>query len=423
MSYIAEFLVLRAPLLSRDVLSRWATGVKAPAACDEDDERLRRALESDRLLLRERLAALAADEQIVQSLELSSPDLAEGVARWRREPDAKRSRSAERSLARYITRTASRPDLFGLAGAYVIGQFSDDARLELGARSELVVSARVDSGLLQDVLRRAAAEASESPGLVVRRNPGVYAAAGRLRVAARVPGSTKHRLVAIRPTPAIESVLRAATDGATVGTLVAALVAAGSPADHAATVVGRLIASNLLVPTAEITVTGRAPSVQALRALRALPGGESSAASVQRAVDAVSQAPRIGSETIFAVAAAIQPLGVEVKRRRCLQVDARRPGTIRLPVAVRTEMLRAVDLLARIVPPHPSTLAAFADAFERRFATRSVPLLEALDPDFGVRLEPQLFVGVGWDPVATRRRRALLELVERGRASDSARWS
>lgn len=420
MTYVAEFLVLRAPLLARDALSKWATGVQAPAACAEDDESLRSALDSDRVLLRERLAALAADDQLVQSLELASPDLVEGVACWRREPAAKRSRSAERSLVRYITRTASRPDLFGLAGAYVIGQFSDDARLELGARSELVVSARVDSGLLQDVVRRAASDASDDPGLVVRRNPGVYAAAGRLRVAARVPGSTKHRLVAIRPTPAIEIALQAATDGATVGALVAALVAAGSPADHAATVIGRLIASDLLVPAAQITVTGSEPGIQALRALRAVPGGESCADGVQRAVDAVAQATRIGSETISAVAAAIEPAGVEVKRRRCLQVDARRPGTIRLPVAVRTEMLRAVDLLARIVPPHPSTLAAFTEAFERRFATRSVRLLEALDPDFGVRLEPQLFVPVDWDPGAARRRRALLELVERGRASDSA---
>ena len=49
---------------------------------------------------------------------------------------------------RYLSqRLASRPDLFGLAGAYLVaGGFGDDARLELRPRSELEVRAQVDGG-------------------------------------------------------------------------------------------------------------------------------------------------------------------------------------------------------------------------------------------------------------------------------------
>ena len=80
-------------------------------------------------------------------------------------------------------------------------------------------------------------------------------------------------------------------------------------------------------------------------------------------------------------------------------------------------MRRTVDLLAAIAPPPPEAFASFAEAFERRFGTRSVPVLEVLDPDLGIRL------GSDGDqteerprPQSATRRRVLLGLVERGRA-------
>ena len=355
----------------------------------------------------------SADDQIAEGMELASPDLVDGLKRWRDDPATKRSRSAERSLVRYLTRAASRPDLFGLAGGYAIGGFTDTARLELSVRSELQARAFVDSGLLQQVVRRAAADAAGDPALVVRRNTGIYRAGGRLRVAARVPGSAKHRLVAMKATPSIELALATAGDGATVDALVETLVEAGSPADHAPTLIGRLIASDMLVPTAEVTVTGPEPTRQAIAALDSLPGSERYAEAVRQAAAAVAGAPRQGSDTVAAVAAAIEPTGIEVSRRRCIQVDSRRPGAIELPGTVLAEMRRAIELLARIVPPPAAPLKSFCRDFERRFATRSVPLLEALDPDFGVRFDwddqPE------FDPRAVVRRRALLALVDRGR--------
>ena len=379
----ADFFALRAPLLALETLSRWADGVRAPNAADAE---LEEALDADRALLRARLVELLADEQIGDALAVASPDLADGVARWRVEADTKRGRSAERSLVRYLTRLASRPDLFGLAGAYLTGGFGDDARLELRPRSELEVRARVDSGLLREVVRRAASDAIESPELVVRRNPGIYRAGGRLRVAARKQGSTGHRLVEMRSTPAIELALQSARDGASIASLTAALVAAGSPVDHAPELVRRLIRSDLLLPVAQVTVTGREPTEQALEALDSLPDGHRYARPTRRAVALVADAPRVSREVIEAAADALAATGVEFSRRHCLQVDARRPGEAQLPERVLAEMRRNIDLLARITPPEGAALRSFKEAFERRFATRSVPLLEALDPDFGIRL-------------------------------------
>src|SRR5690242_11883280 len=81
-----------------------------------------------------------------------------------------------------------------------------------------------------------------------------------------------------------------------------------------------------------------------------------------------------------------------------------------------SEMSRCIDLLARIAPASPEVLSSFSKAFELRFGTRRVPLLEALDPDFGIRLDSDQPAPAAWASAgpALQRRRALLDLIERG---------
>lgn len=419
----ADFFVLRAPLLPLETLSDWARGTEALDACGEDDARLEQALVTDRVLLRDRLDQLLSDGQVLDALAVASPDLADGVTTWRAQPSAKRGRSVERSLVRFLTRLAARPDLFGLAGAYLTGRVGVDARLVLRPRSALEVRAGIDSGFLRNLVRHAAANAAaESSDLAVRRNPTVYRVGGRLRVAARRPGSTGHRLVEIRPTPAIELALEAAAEGASIASLTGTLEAAGSPPDHAPEVVRRLVRSELLVPVADVDVTGAEPTTQAVEALKLVPGSDAYARPLHRAIALVNGASRISLEVIDAAATALAATGVEVSRRHCLQVDCRRPGEAELPARVLAEMRRAIDLLASITPADPGALRSFKDAFERRFASRSVPLLEALDPDFGIRLgglgEEEQSPEPSTPNAARGRQHALLALLERERTAD-----
>ena len=414
----ADFFVLRAPLLQFESISRWADGARALQACTDevggDDDGLERYLEADRVLLRRRLAELAADDQIAAALELASPDLVDALVEWRDDRGSKRSRSAERALVRYLTRLASRPDLFGLAGAYTLGAFSGGTRLELAPRSQLELHVAVDGGAMRDLVRGACSEAIDDAGFVVRSNPGVYRVGGRIRVAARKKGSSAHRLVEMRATPSIELALRAARTGITAGSLVDALVADGSPADHAPDLVRRLIRNEVLLAAAELPVTGHDPMRQARQALASLPDAEVHAAALDEAAAALSSV-ELGRGLVDAVATALGSAGVE--RKRYVHVDARRPGDVRLSRRVLAEMRRTVDLLAAIAPPPPEAFASFAEAFERRFGTRSVPVLEVLDPDLGIRLGPD---GDQTEerprPQSATRRRVLLGLVERGRA-------
>jgi thiopeptide-type bacteriocin biosynthesis protein len=381
-----EFFVLRAPLWAFEAFEAWGAALSAAAACAGSDAHLEQALEADRALLRRRLAELLTDDQVADGLALVSTDVVDAVSGEASHPETKRGRSAERSLVRYVTRLGTRPDLFGLAAAYQLGGFDPKVQLGVPPRAQLEVRARVDSGLLRRIVRHAVAQAIDDPGLAVRRNPGLYEVGGRLRVAARRPGTTAHRLVEMRPTPSIRYATETADGGTTLGELVAGLEARDVPPDHARRLVRRLLDSELLVPVDELAASGPEPADQAIELLESVPGAGAAAAATRAASRAATSWVQHGRRALVDVSAALAPAGVEVDPRLCLQVDARRTREVALPERVRTEMLRAVDLLTQVAPREQGALTLFSDAFERRFGSRSVPLLAALDPDYGLRI-------------------------------------
>jgi len=420
----AQFCVLRTPLLPWGTLGGWGGGLSAASACAEDDDgELERSLQGDRVVLRERLAQLAIDANLRSALELASSELATAVERWRADPADRRHRSAERSLVRFLTRCASRPDLAGLTGAYSHGSFGGCTRLVLDVHGELELQARVDPGLVQAVVRQATDAAADAGALLVRANPAVYLAGGRLRVAARIGDGNDHRLVAFKRSPEVRSALTLAGSGISVSELVAALTLDGVDAQRAAELVRRLVARDFLIPVVRIAVTGEEPTDQAVAALSAIPHAEAERDAIAEASRAVQEAGRVGRATIEEVAAAIEPTGVKVRRRYCVQVDTVRPQRVALPGRVRSELYRAAELLARVAPVPSDALREFRESFERRFATRAVPLLEALDPDFGVPLGDSLSKRQAPAEMPAARRAALLELVTRGLRSGTVELS
>ena len=419
----AHFFILRTPLLPRGTLSDWSGGLGAAGACASDDGELERSLQADRVVLRKRLAQLAVDPNLRSALELSSTELATGVERWRTDPADRRHRSAERSLVRFLTRCASRPDLAGLTGAYSHGSFGGPTRLVVDERGELELLARVDPGLIQTVVRRATDAAADTGALIVRSNPAVYLAGGRLRVAARNGDGNHHRLVAFQPGRDVRSALTLAGSGVSMSELVAALTADGVDAQRAGELVRRLVARDFLIPVPRVAVTGEEPTDQAIAMLSAIPDATADRDAVAKARRAVRKRRRVSRATIEEVAAAIEPTGVKVSRRHCVQVDTVRSQRVGLSGRVRSELHRAAELLATVAPARRDALREFRESFERRFATRAVPLLEALDPDFGVPLGDSLSKRQAAEELPAARRAALLELVARGLRSGTVELS
>jgi lantibiotic biosynthesis protein len=415
----ADFFVLRAPVLPLDTLgARSGVGIGA-AGLGTSNAQVAESLEAHRRRVRTGLSDLAARPDVRQALELSSLELVDAIDRWSVDPGHAKSRSAERSLVRHITRMASRPTLFGVSAAYALGRFDGRADLELGPRSNVRSVARVAPGLLHSAVRQALADACDARGTDVRTNPAAYRVAGRIRVAARHPLGNRYRLVAVRSSDAVESALRIAADGCSLTALLSGLRADGNSEAQASDVVTRLLASDLLVPALGVATTGDEAAAQALDTLSALPTAASLRDAVLRSIELVAASDRPGADVITAVRTAFGESGAQADGKRCIQVDAAWPRMARLPRGVLAQVQRAVELLARIAPPEPDRLAPFREAFSRRFQTRSVPLLEALDPDFGVRVDGPARAPDPWPRGQAERELALLDLIERGRRSST----
>ena len=412
-AYRADFVVTRVPLLSIETFLTWANGARASGGVDASDEVLERALAEDRALLRARLCDLIGEPLISRALTVASPDLTQGIRLWRANPASRRGRSAERSLVRYLTRMASRPSPFGLVSGYHVGDIASDPAFEIDSRDAIRIVARLDPGLLDRIVRDAVSGALESEDLLLRRNPGLYRLADQIRFAARPAADIKHRLVAVRSTPSIEAVMEAADHGVRAGALLTVLGQRGGSRDDPRALLARLLAKELLIPVAQVTVTGEEPAVQAVAALRSVPGGERAAHVVGHAVGALEQTHDLAA-TAEIVATEIERLDVPVNRRRVLQIDSIRTGKIAVPPVVVEEMLRATELLTRIMPSRQGPLLpSFCKRFEQRFGTRWVPLLEALDPDAGVGLDA-LPLDTDDPTRADARRATLLALIQHG---------
>lgn len=393
--FAADFALMRVPMLAIGNIARWTDD----AAGDRD-------------LLRKGFAELLADPTVASALAFGSTDIGDGLRHWRSDPTSKRGRAAERSLVAYISRMAGRPTPFGPLASYARAAIDGPARLDIGDRESLRIVTRIDPGLLQRLVAEAAAESALNQASQVRTNPLAHRHGNRVRVPAHVGTTNSRTLVALVATPAMVAVIEAAQDGATIGQLQEIVANNG---ENPVKLLEKLVRRDVLVPIAAVSVIGDDPTTQALRVLQTLPSPK-----LYDAVAAASAAATAGNDARSAssdVRRCLREAGHESPYRRTLQVDTIRPGDIHLPPLVVHELRRAALLIAEVSPLQHDPLKQFRETFARRFGTRPVPLLEALDPDIGVRLDDEAGASEEAPAIVQRRRRALQTLLHRGVSS------
>nr|WP_246306194.1 lantibiotic dehydratase [Allobranchiibius huperziae] len=356
---------------------------------------------------------MLADSTIANALASGSSDIGEGLRHWRDDPHSRKGAAAERSLVRYLSRMAGRPTPFGSLASYALVTFDGPTELMLGDRRDLRSVRRLDPGHTQRVVAQTASDRAPAEALRIRPNPLAYRIGNRYRVPAHVGSSNGRTLLAVLGTPSVDAAVAAAAEWPTVERAMEMLAGQGFP--DPATIVQRALSRELVIPAPAVGVIGTEPTQQASQLLEEL-----GAYDVRAALDAVVNV--IESADDLAAAATevrhlLRRVGLEPPPRRTIQVDTVRPGSIRLASATTDQLRRAAELVTTVAGRAPHPLASFVDAFSRRFGTRAVPLLEALDPDHGLRLEDEQGAATEEDVVARRRRRALQSLLVRGARS------
>jgi thiopeptide-type bacteriocin biosynthesis protein len=388
------FFVLRTPLLPFDELVAWSEGLEAVGSLG-DAEALEAAVERDRARLRARLLAAVTRPEVRDAIFVASPSLDEALEVWQKEPDSKQGRKVESAVVSYFSRAAARATPFGLFAGCTTGTIDAQTSLHLEAKERYQRHSRLDMNYLW-----ALAEAIErDPRLrrlfVYEPNSSLYETAGRLRLAeARLTASGRsYHLVAVDKSPYLMAVLERARGGATLEAAAKVLVDGEITQGDAQEYVAILVDNQLLVSEARPVITGDEP----VHGLVATLGAHAETARIAEQLDAVRAALEeidaggLGAspDRYRAVASVLADLPAQPDLSRLVQVDLLKPAEdVTLGSRVVTEITRGVELLHQLAPPEgPGGLARFREEFSKRYETREVPLVEALDEETGIGFE------------------------------------
>jgi lantibiotic biosynthesis protein len=388
------FFALRTPLMPFDEIVAWSEGLEAVGSLG-DRQRLEAALERDRAKLRDRLLAAVTRPELRDAIFVASPSLDEALELWRREPDSKQGRKLEPAVVSYFSRAAARATPFGLFAGCTTGTIDAQTRLHLQAREGYERHSRLDMDYLW-----ALAEAIErDPRLrklfVYEPNSSLYETAGRLRLAeARLTATGRsYHLVAIDKSPYLTAVLEGARGGTTLAAAAELLVDDEISQAEAEEYVAELVANQLLVSDARPVVTGDEPVpglvATLIRHAATAQMGErlDEARAGLEAIDAAGLGA--SPHRYRAIGSVLADLPAQTEMSRLVQVDLVKPAQeATLGSRVVSEIMRGVRILYQLAAPQgPEGLARFREAFSRRYETREIPLVEALDEEIGIGFE------------------------------------
>ncbi len=387
--YTVDFFVLRTPLLPWDTLEAWAGGLEAPAF---EGRELQAALERDRETLSSRLQRLAQEPVLREALFLGSPDLESSLEVWFADSGSERGRRVGRAVLRYVTRMCARATPFGLFAGHALGITGSRTRLEVPPREASSRHTRLDMDYLLALAETLGREEGIRADLSYRLNSSLYRAAGRIRyVESRLQDKARtHHLVALEPAPYLESTLALAAAGATPSELARPLVDGEVSLEEAEAFVRELTETQILVSGLSPAVTGPEPIHGLVDLLERLPAGRAAAGRLREAGAALQELDREGlghaPDRYRGIAARLPEPSEKPDLARLFQVDlVKGPSALTLAEEVIAEIARGVETLRSVFGGRgEDPLAAFREAFIRRYEGREVPLAEALDEEVGV---------------------------------------
>ncbi len=379
-------------MLPVDEWLAWSEGLAVPAAIEDGDAAgLAAALDHDRALLRKRLQDWLARPLVREAIFLASPGFASRLDQWLAAGPSAESDGLAVSLSRYLTRMATRSTPFGLFATHSLGRVGDRTQLTLAPGEPYRRRTRLDLEYLAGLAAAVESDATMRPLLRYRPNNSLYPAGAQYRyVEWQVNGKTRrYHLVAVDRSAALDTVLAAANERASIAELAELLIGPGVTAADATGFVGALADCRILVSDLAPIVTGEEAMDDWLRKAGRGGGLGRIAGVLGRVREALREAddgtPTGAVDRYRAIAEQLSALPVQPDEAHLFQVDVIRPTPqATLGGAVIADLIKAIHLLHRITEPRQGRLAEFAKAFEARYEGREVDLMEALDEELGV---------------------------------------
>jgi thiopeptide-type bacteriocin biosynthesis protein len=388
------FFALRTPLLPFEEMAAWSKGLEAIGSLG-DPRGLEAALERDRARLRARLLAAITRPEVRDAVFVASPSLDEALEVWQKEPESKQGRKLEPAVVSYFSRAAARATPFGLFAGCTTGTVDVHTRLRLQARERYQRHSRLDMDYLWTLAEAVERDPRLRKVFVYEPNSSLYEAAGRLRLAEARLGDNgrSYHLVAVDKSPYLTAALERARGGAALEAVAEVLVDDEISQAEAEEYVAELVDNQLLVTDARPLVTGDQPVHGLVATLRGHPETAQMGAWVDEARAALEaiDAEGLGAppDRYRAVASGLGELPAKPDLSRLVQIDLVKPAQeATLGSRVVSEITRGVKILHQLARPQASDgLSRFREAFSKRYETREIALVEALDEETGIGFE------------------------------------
>jgi lantibiotic biosynthesis protein len=375
-----DWVLVRAPLLP---IEAYLALARSPATGDGEPREPANAQPA-------RQTGLPADPRIRAALAVGSPSLYEALNRADR--SGKHDPDTAAKLLRYLIRMSTRPTPYGL--------FAGVALAAWGPRTDLALApARPRTRTRPDMawLLRLVFELENKPEVRTRRsyvaNAAALERAGRvfLPEAAPTKDGAGSGPVSVRASNVVRRALAMARTPVSHEHLVAELAnAPGATIEKAEKLVEGLWRQTLLLTDLRPPVTETNPAAYIARRLRDLPAAADILEQLRTLLSGMAEWDGLPIEKAPSAyqRLVMHPDGDEPAATDASQVDmALALKGSELARAVAREAVRAAELLLRMTPL-PAGLP-FLDGYRRLFVTRygaerEVPILELLDPNFGL---------------------------------------
>jgi thiopeptide-type bacteriocin biosynthesis protein len=384
------FFALRTPLLPLTEWIAWGEGLEA-ASLFGDEARFVQAYKSDVARLRERLLKIVTQPEICDALFIASPNLNERFSSWADEPDSERGRKLEHVLVRYFARMCGRATPFGLFAGCSVGTIGDETNLQIEGREKYERHTRLDMDYLFALVNELKQDKEIWSDLSFRPNSSLYRAAGRVRyVESRVKDKKRsYHLVAVEDSDYLQATLKRAQNGAGINELAEQLTGAEISYEQARDYIHQLIENQILVPDLRLFVTGQEaihPLIEQLKKNSATKEMSDVLAKTQDAIDAIdSEGLGVAPERYQSIATQLESLPTKVSLAKLFQVDMVKPAPESvLGEKVIREIKNVIENFHRMVSSPSQALVRFREEFTKRYESREVPLVEALDEEIGI---------------------------------------
>jgi thiopeptide-type bacteriocin biosynthesis protein len=332
------------------------------------------------------------DPRVRRAIAVGSSALLEGLERST--PTARNAVELKGKLLRYLIRMSTRPTPYGLFAGVALGEWGPATDLMLAAHPPRTRT-RPDMEWLMGLVLELEARPEVRRELRFFSNPGVFVHAGRIFLSEPAPSGESGAAspVSLRATGVARRALASARKPIPYQDLVAELLSTtpGATPEKVEGLITKLWQQTVLLTDLRPPLTTDSPARYVVERLTVIPAAEDALVRLEVLLEAMETwdalSPEEGAAAYRGLMKQVESVGTSTSET-LLQTDmALALDGHHVTRAVGEEVARGAELLLRLSPwprglPH---LEAYRQAFVSRYGhEREVPLLEMLDPNFGL---------------------------------------